>query len=48
MSEKTPVPTLEVLDAEPVGSCLPDSEYCEAPGPQPELTASVQVRAASG
>jgi hypothetical protein len=40
MSEDAPVPVLKVLDAEPVGFCEPDSDYCRVPGLQAEASES--------
>ncbi|MEU0946279.1 hypothetical protein ABZ379_26475 [Streptomyces canus] len=38
MSEKAPTPTLTVLDAEPMGFCEPDGDYCAVPGVQDEAS----------
>ena len=40
MSASNPIPTLEVLDSEPVGFCEPDSDYCEVPGLRAEAPGS--------
>jgi hypothetical protein len=42
MSEEAPVPVLKVLDADPVGFCEPESDYCVVPGLQAEAPESTE------